>query len=355
MKQQFIKLILIEELKMKNNILFLMFFTLLNLPVFSENYYILLDPGHGGYDGGASGACGIPEKALNLDYSTYAHSIILNDITTDWFPRRTRNNDTYISPEDRAHMANNDGGNWFDADGFAIPINGVDFFLSIHCNSSTSQSSYGSEVWYHNANNPRGIKSKIAATVELQTFLYKTKEVFSSAYSRWVKESGTSIWVLYNTNMPSCLVETEFINNPSICSVMITENYKNAVAEGLGKGIKYLDKNAEYFVNHLIYDDITEWTNWTDGGYLIENTNAGSTQYYYVENWLDISQDVIIIVDDNVHFESQNNGFINRDPFSELILGQGASFDGSVNPASVFNLIPYSTTRCNFFKMKSDK
>lgn len=94
---------------------------------------IVLDPGHGGSDNGAS-ANGIAEKTVNLKIAQYCKEQLQTFGGVEVY--MTRNSDVYVGLNERVE--------------YAASV-GADLFVSLHNNSSSSGAS-GSEVYYPNAN-----------------------------------------------------------------------------------------------------------------------------------------------------------------------------------------------------------
>ncbi len=145
-----------------------------NLVVFPQTYDpVLLDPGHGDFDGGASGSCGIIEKTFVLDISNEVYDLIENDFNCPWTAYTTRHTDIFLTPEERVEMANNPLMNQFDSRGYEIPDDGVVLFVSIHANSGVS-TAHGTEVFYYEGSDERSRRSKNVAVLNLQYYLDQT-------------------------------------------------------------------------------------------------------------------------------------------------------------------------------------
>ena len=97
----------------------------------SKPYVIVLDPGHGGYDGGANGN-GVNEKDLTLKIAKYCKKYLEQQGNAKVY--MTRNDDTYVSLAGRVD--------------YAASVN-ANLFVSIHLNSGGG---YGAEVYYPNSN-----------------------------------------------------------------------------------------------------------------------------------------------------------------------------------------------------------
>ncbi|HMM05352.1 MAG TPA: N-acetylmuramoyl-L-alanine amidase [Clostridiales bacterium] len=96
------------------------------------NLIIVLDPGHGGKDPGAS-AGGIYEREINLAVATYCKNFLEQNYSGKVTVFLTRsNNSTSLELEDRAVVA---------------ATHSPDLMISLHFNSSTSSSANGGEVY----------------------------------------------------------------------------------------------------------------------------------------------------------------------------------------------------------------
>lgn len=102
-----------------------------NLVGAKKDLVVVIDPGHGGYDGGAQGN-GLSEKNLNLSIAKYCKEEL--EKYTGVKVYMTRSDDTFIPLADRTTLAKN----W-----------GADVFVSIHINSGSAAGT-GAEVWYPN-------------------------------------------------------------------------------------------------------------------------------------------------------------------------------------------------------------
>lgn len=103
----------------------------------SSDFIVVLDPGHGGYDGGASSY--VTEKGINLEIAKACRDELLQYAGVQVY--MTREDDTFVSLSDRVQFA-------VDHD--------ADLVVSIHNNSSTSSAPRGCEVivpregnWYY--------------------------------------------------------------------------------------------------------------------------------------------------------------------------------------------------------------
>jgi N-acetylmuramoyl-L-alanine amidase len=173
--------------------------------------FIAIDAGHGGKDTGAiNQQVGVNEKTVTL-----AISLKLKKVLEDrgHRVRMTRSDDTFIELTRRAEIANNAG---------------AEIFVSIHCNSAETPTAAGIETYHHtNSTNGRVLATKIHE---------KLIAAFSSHANRGVKSAN--FVVLQQTQMPACLVETEFISNNQQAQFLKDPNNQQKIATAIAEGIK---------------------------------------------------------------------------------------------------------------------
>lgn len=167
--------------------------------------YVVIDAGHGGTDYGALRG-NINEKDITLDIAKRVQSMLEKKGYT---VAMTRTNDTYVSLQDRVE--------------YSETFN-PDIFVSIHVNSSNSDSPSGLETHYYKENSLKLAKHVHAAM--LNNINSKDRGLFKSKF-----------YVINHTTAPAILVETGFISNPSERAQLITESRKNATAKAIVEGI----------------------------------------------------------------------------------------------------------------------
>jgi len=203
---------------------------------FNNKWVIVIDAGHGGKDHGALGSFS-SEKDINLSIALKTGQYIkqnLENVTVIY----TRKDDSTIDLIERPAIANR---------------NGANLFISIHSNATkVSRNIMGAETYIMGlASNEENLevamrenevmlleddystkyqgfdpKSPESYIIFLTTQNIYKKQSLDLAWKiqtqfaekvnrkdRGVKQAG--FWVLYNTSMPSVLVETGFITNPA--------------------------------------------------------------------------------------------------------------------------------------------
>ena len=171
---------------------------------------IVIDPGHGGVDGGC-----VFEDVLEKDINReIAWSVAKKLRNMGYQVILVRQGDDYVDKMDRVEKANRKN---------AI------LYISIHQNSCEYSSVSGIETWY-DENDSTGDSRRLAQCVQQETV--KT----TGAVERELVPD-TELCVLNKSNMPACLIETGFLSNKQERDKLSTEEYREQVAEGIVKGI----------------------------------------------------------------------------------------------------------------------
>ncbi|SHO44899.1 N-acetylmuramoyl-L-alanine amidase [Anaerocolumna xylanovorans] len=146
-------------------------------------YTIILDPGHGGYDNGAV-YFGRMEKYDNLDLALAVGEILDSNGIKVLF---TRTEDIYVSPLERAYMAN------------TVP---ADYLVSLHRNSSPTPNTYsGVQTLVYSMDDPSAV---LAENID--------RELAEVGFTNLGTEVRTDLAILRRTDMPAVLAEVGFIN-----------------------------------------------------------------------------------------------------------------------------------------------
>ncbi|WP_291329340.1 N-acetylmuramoyl-L-alanine amidase [Desulfovibrio sp. UCD-KL4C] len=220
---------------------------------------IMIDPGHGGKDPGASGH-GLREKDINLRFA----KILAAKLKRAGFNiLYTRSTDVFIPLEERTAMAN---------------IKKADMFISIHCNAHRKSSINGLETYTLNlARNRNAVRvaareNAISAKriSDLQVILTdlmlnsKMKEskdlakkiqtkVLTNVRRKWsIKDQGVReapFYVLMGAKMPSVLVELGYITNKTESSRLRSDKYLGYIADGIVKGVLEYKKQIERYAS----------------------------------------------------------------------------------------------------------
>jgi len=205
------------------------FVTTLDLPKGSNGLLsskiIVIDPGHGGYQGGAKGFSGSLEKDCTLGMALRVQKLLSQ---TGACVIMTRTNDIDLTLKGRADVAIR---------------HSADIFLSIHCNSCERANSIsGTEAYYHGQDqNGRALAECIYSEVTKVTGLpaRRVRPDTSRFQTGFGVLRGTSA-----AGIPASLLEVGYINHSvDECKIM-DPSFQEAIAKAIVKGLRlYVEGN----------------------------------------------------------------------------------------------------------------
>jgi N-acetylmuramoyl-L-alanine amidase len=214
---------------------------------------IVIDAGHGGKDPGALGSISREKDialAIALKTGEYIQKYIKN-VTVIY----TRKDDSFIELRDRPKIANKAN---------------ADLFISIHANWAKSKSVMGAETYVmgpakdqanlevamtenavmlreddystkYEGFDPKSSESYIMFSLTQKVFQEQSTDLATKIQAQFrervnrndrdVKQAG--FWVLYNTKMPSVLVETGFITNPAEEKYLVSKEGQDYLASSI--------------------------------------------------------------------------------------------------------------------------
>lgn len=215
---------------------------------------ILIDPGHGGKDPGASGTFKVNGKTIKVQEKDVVLSIgkMLYSRLKAAYPEKqiimTRYGDTFPQLSERTDIANN----------VKLGANEAILYVSIHANASLNKASSGYEVWYLSPGYRRTVLDKSATGGDNSLFPilnsmmeeeYTTESILIAKFimdglgaqignlskARGIK--AEEWFVVRNANMPSILIEVGFVTNEKEALNLNTESYLQKIALGIYNGI----------------------------------------------------------------------------------------------------------------------
>lgn len=184
---------------------------------------VILDAGHGGFDGGAS-AGDVLEKDINLKIALFLADHL-----------RLLGYDVILTREDDS--ATNDEGDRIRSKKISDMKNRLAlmksypdaFFVSIHLNKYSDSQPKGTQVFY----SQKAAESKLLAQSIQQT----VKELLQSDNHREIKPAARDTYLLYNAPIPAVIVECGFLSNPAELALLKTEEYQKKMAFAVYCGI----------------------------------------------------------------------------------------------------------------------
>ena len=240
--------------------------TLVATSLWSKDFTVVIDAGHGGKDPGAIGIH-IQEKDINLKVA-----MLVGDAIKKEYPDvkvvYTRSTDVYVTLPGRAQIANKANG---------------DLFISIHTNATESKSACGTETFMlglaktnqnfevakrensvmlleddkevYQGFDPRSPDSYIMFELMQSTYIdlsiqladfVQTEFTQAGRSDRGVRQAG--FWVLHQVKMPSVLVELGFISNKNeelyLGSEAGQKKLANCIVKAFGKYKHEYDKRT---------------------------------------------------------------------------------------------------------------
>lgn len=187
---------------------------------------IVIDPGHGGKDPGAvSPNLGMTEKEVVLEVSKELEKLLQE---AGFRTYMTRRDDTFISLQDRADIANR--------------LN-ADIFVSVHANAAPRSDLKGIEtLYYPSENSPTDFRDNLRLAEIFQEEMVRTLNASSHRIN-----ARDRLYVLRETKMPAIITEIGFLTNPEEEKLLATSQYRRQAAEGiLNAVIRYVEETGTH-------------------------------------------------------------------------------------------------------------
>ncbi|QTM98276.1 N-acetylmuramoyl-L-alanine amidase [Sediminibacillus dalangtanensis] len=180
-------------------------------------FKVVIDPGHGGKDNGATGASGRYEKNFTLSLSKKVQKLLEDEPEIEVL--MTRTDDSFLSQESRYRPK------------YANKQN-ADVFISIHGNIFSDPDVSGTETFYYHKHS-----RQLAQTIQ--------KHVVEATEFRDRGIKKEELFVVKDTEMPASLIEVGYMTNPQEESKMWTDEFQSRVATSIVEGIKEYREQSE--------------------------------------------------------------------------------------------------------------
>ncbi|KHE71710.1 N-acetylmuramoyl-L-alanine amidase CwlD [Halobacillus sp. BBL2006] len=193
---------------------------------------IVLDPGHGGPDGGAEGSDGTQEKEITLQMCEYLRDYLQEAGALVYL---TRYEDMDLSSEDAGSLSRRKSEDIRNRVQY-IDEKEADFYLSIHLNAIPSPKWRGAQTFY-NPNVPDSEHLAKFIQSEIKTNLENTTR----------EALGLSnIYLLRHVKAPGALVEAGFLSNAQERELLKSDEYQRKVAASIYQGVLRYVTEREY-------------------------------------------------------------------------------------------------------------
>jgi len=212
---------------------------------------LVIDPGHGGHDPGATGPSGLREKDVTLDIAHRAAPLVARELGVSTL--LTRDRDDYVALDERTARANA-----FQAD----------LFISIHCNATEHGGGRGVMTFVLD-DSPDAVSARIAArenaaseaaaaelALSLRGVLDQGTRLSSSHFAELLQRAAMAslapsyrdvpdggvrragFYVLAGARMPAVLFETSFISNPVGETRFNTGDFRQKMADAIVNAVR---------------------------------------------------------------------------------------------------------------------
>jgi len=184
---------------------------------------IVLDPGHGGADGGAKSDDGLWEKDVTLNISMYLRDYLQQAGATVVMTRET---DTDLADADTKGYSRRKTED-LKARAEIVRETKPDVFISVHLNSIPGPQWYGPQTFYtHNhKDNP-----SIAWFIQEEL---RTSVVDTHRQSKRIR----NIFILDRSEVPTALVEVGFLSNAAEAANLAKPDYQKQLAAAIYRGM----------------------------------------------------------------------------------------------------------------------
>ncbi len=186
---------------------------------------VIIDAGHGGFDGGAVADDGTLEKDINLKISLYTADILK---AMGFHVVLTRSTDTGLESAGDTTIRQKKITDMRKRLGI-IEANTDALFVSVHLNKYTSPAPKGTQVFY----SPNNEKSATLA----ECIQSAAKGLIQPDNNRKIKKAGKDTMLLYKAQIPAVIVECGFLSNAEELELLKTEEYQKKTAISIAAGI----------------------------------------------------------------------------------------------------------------------
>lgn len=181
---------------------------------------VVIDAGHGGIDGGASGVVtGVRESDINLLiakdlsklYKMHGYNVIMTRTKDEGLYGTTEQGFKKRDLEERKRIINSSG---------------ADFLVSIHLNVYSSSSRRGAQAFYKKGDEQgERLAKRIQARINGLGVVPRLYDALSGDY-----------YLLNESDIPSVIVECGFLSSPDDERLLLTENYRQKISEAIFGG-----------------------------------------------------------------------------------------------------------------------
>lgn len=179
---------------------------------------VIIDAGHGGFDGGTSSQSGVLEKDINLKISLKLENILSS---LGYNVIMTRKSDGALASDKKSDMYKRLE---------IINSHKDSLFISIHQNHFSEEKYFGAQVFYGSKNEEQ---SKNLAEIIQQNL----KNDINPDNNRQIKKAYSSLFLFKKAEQPCVLIECGFLSNKRETELLSDNNYQTKLAFCIAKSI----------------------------------------------------------------------------------------------------------------------
>ena len=195
-----------------------------NVPVETDSNLLIIDPGHGGMDGGAVGKNGTLEKEINLKVAIFLKEIAESNGKKVII---TRTEDKSLHTTDSAKIRDQKRSD-LENRRLILQNNNNGIFVSIHMNQYDQPSVKGAQTFYANNDPSRILAEKIQSSLV---------NGLADGNKRIAKPAPSTLYIFKGCNSTAVVVECGFLSNPEEEKLLATEEYQRKLAKCIYEGI----------------------------------------------------------------------------------------------------------------------
>ncbi len=194
---------------------------------------VVLDPGHGGEDGGAVSADGVEESGLNLEIT-----LRLRDLLTFTGQKTvlTRDDDEMVCDQGLSTLRQRKAS---DIRNRVAVVNGTEgaVLLSIHQNSlPSSPVTHGAQVFWNRQEGAQALAESVQENLNRCINTHRAKDV---------KQIPTTIYLMGHITAPGILVECGFLTNGEETRLLQTPAHQRKLAVAIAAGYLQCEAGEE--------------------------------------------------------------------------------------------------------------
>lgn len=185
---------------------------------------VVIDPGHGGEDGGAVSSDGVEESQINL-----AVALQVNDLLRLMGQRTTMTRTEDVSTCDQG-LATIRQRKASDLKNRVALVNGMEnaILLSIHQNSlPSSPVTHGAQVFWNRQEGAEGLAELVQASLN---------ETINAGNEKHAKQIPPTIYLMKNVTAPGIIVECGFLSNAAETQRLQELSYQRKLAAAIAAG-----------------------------------------------------------------------------------------------------------------------